>query len=288
LWNWYRSDLLTRLKPGGRMVLIMTRWHEDDLGGRLLAQEPGWRCIRLPALAEADDPLGRALGAPLWPEWESAAELERKRDAMGARGWYALFQQAPRPDGGTMVDVSLVPLVDSAIPEISVRGWDLAATAAGSGDPDWTVGVQLCRQANGLFVVTDVVRLRGSPYEVEAAILAAAGRDGPGTLISLPQDPGQAGKMQAQYLIGQLAGYRVRASPETGSKTTRAAPMASQIEAGNLALLRAPWNGVLLEELGAFPSGLKDDQVDALGRAFNALVATGAQARRLQVGMMQR
>ena len=63
VWNWYRADLATRLKPGGRIVLIMTRWHEDDLGGRLLAQKPGeWRLLRLPALAEDDDPLGRRRG----------------------------------------------------------------------------------------------------------------------------------------------------------------------------------------------------------------------------------
>jgi predicted phage terminase large subunit-like protein len=289
LWNWYRSDLLTRLKPGGRMVLIMTRWHEDDLGGRLLAQEPGWRCIRLPALAEAGDPLGRPLGAPLWPEWESAAQLERKREAIGARGWSALFQQTPCQEGGNLVDVGLIPLVDSVAPEISVRGWDLAATAAaGSANPDWTSGVKICREASGQFVVSDVVRLRGGPHEVEAAILAAAAKDGPGTLIGLPQDPGQAGKMQVQYLIGRLAGYRVQATPETGSKTTRAGPVASQLNGGNMALLRAAWNGKFLDELGSFPNGLKDDQVDALSRAFNTLVATGAPARRLSVGMMQR
>ncbi len=61
IWNWYRSDLTTRLKPGGRIVLIMTRWHEDDLGGRLLASQPGeWQVLRLPAIAEEGDPLGRA------------------------------------------------------------------------------------------------------------------------------------------------------------------------------------------------------------------------------------
>ncbi|MEO8716543.1 MAG: terminase family protein, partial [Acetobacteraceae bacterium] len=68
LWDWYRSDLTTRLKPRARVVLIMTRWHEEDLAGRLLAGDGAeWRTIRLPALAEANDPLSRLEGEPLWP-----------------------------------------------------------------------------------------------------------------------------------------------------------------------------------------------------------------------------
>src|SRR5271157_2492164 len=98
VWNWFRSDLTARLKPHGRIVLIMTRWHVDDLGGRLLAQQPDhWRLVRLPALAEADDPMGRPEGAALWPEWEDVAALERKRAEVGERVWAALFQQTPRP-----------------------------------------------------------------------------------------------------------------------------------------------------------------------------------------------
>jgi hypothetical protein len=90
-WEWYKSDLYTRLKPGGRIVLIQTRWHEEDLAGRILADmETGgdhWDVISLPALAEENDPLGRAFGEPLWPKWESLEELERKRRAVGPREW---------------------------------------------------------------------------------------------------------------------------------------------------------------------------------------------------------
>jgi hypothetical protein len=104
IWDWYKSDLYTRLKPGGRIVLIQTRWHEDDLAGRLLADMAAggdhWEVISLPALAEADDPLGRTVGQPLWPEWEDEANLERKRRAVGARDWSALYQQRPAPEDG--------------------------------------------------------------------------------------------------------------------------------------------------------------------------------------------
>jgi len=101
VWDWYRSDLYTRLKPGARIVLIQTRWHEDDLAGRLLASGDDWHVLCLPAIAEAEDALGRAVGLPLWPEWESGAELERKRKVVGEREWLALYQQRPTADQGT-------------------------------------------------------------------------------------------------------------------------------------------------------------------------------------------
>ena len=104
LWNWYRFDLTTRLKPRGRIVLIMTRWHEDDLAGRLLAQNPAeWQLIRLPALAEENDPLQRQEGAALWPDWEDEHALLRRRDTIGERAWSALYQQSPRPIVGSSV-----------------------------------------------------------------------------------------------------------------------------------------------------------------------------------------
>ena len=135
-----------------------------------------------------------------------------------------------------------------------VRAWDLAATAAtGGNDPDWTTGVKMTRDQPGRFIVLDVVHMRGSPHEVETAIAEAARIDGTSVSIGLPQDPGQAGKHQAKYLASRLAGYRIAISPETGAKTTRAAPVASQVEARNFAIVRAGWNHAFLEELRDFP-----------------------------------
>ena len=113
IWDWYRSDLYTRLKPGAAVVLIMTRWHEEDLGGKLLAEmENGgdqWRVLKLPALANSkDDPLGRATNEPLWPSWEGAEAIARKRAALGERDFGALFQQDPRPAGTSFFDVNNV------------------------------------------------------------------------------------------------------------------------------------------------------------------------------------
>ena len=103
VWEWLSADLLTRLKPGAKIVLVMTRWHEDDLGGRLLAEMDaggrGGKCCALPMEAEQHDPLGRAPGEPLWPEWfTDDMRAEAKRDP---RTWSALYQQRPAPDTGT-------------------------------------------------------------------------------------------------------------------------------------------------------------------------------------------
>ncbi len=291
VWSWYRSDLIPRLKPQGRIAVIMTRWHEDDFAGRLLNEQGSWRCLCLPALALEDDPIGRAPGEALWPEWESEAALLRKRDSIGERAWSALFQQDPRPSLSALFRIDRIGVMDTApAPDgPAVRAWDLAASYAGRGnDPDWTVGLKLMRTAAGQFVILDVRRFRSGPHDVEAAILEAARLDGVNVAIGLPQDPGQAGRAQVFYLTNKLAGYRVVGSPETGSKTTRAMLVASQVGAGNLFIVRASWNAALLDELQGFPTGSKDDQVDALSRAFGMLTTHVAPARMLRMPILAR
>lgn len=102
VWEWYKADFYTRLKPNAAIVLIQTRWHEDDLAGKLLkdAKEGGeqWEIVSLPMEAEELDPLGREVGELLWPEWFTPEMIaQAKRDP---RNWLALYQQRPRPDGG--------------------------------------------------------------------------------------------------------------------------------------------------------------------------------------------
>jgi predicted phage terminase large subunit-like protein len=136
--------------------------------------------------------------------------------------------------------------------------------------------------------VLDIVRFRGGPHEVLQAIVDTSAADGVAVVIGLPQDPGQAGRVQVSYLTSRLAGHRVTASPETGAKETRAMPAASQVNAGNLALRRAPWNRAFLEELQDFPDGTKDDQVDALSRAMSLLTDAPAPARRANIRLFDR
>ena len=280
LWDWFRSDLTTRLTPGGRIVLAMTRWHEDDLAGRLLASGDGWQTVTMPAL--------NAAGEPLWPEWEDAEALARRRQAVGPRAWAALYQQAPRGEAEALFQATRIGVLDSEPAcHRAVRAWDLAATAAGEGrDPDWTAGIKLGRTEAGGFVVLDVRRLRGGPHEVAEAIVQTAKLDGREVAVGLPQDPGQAGKQQVAWLTGLLAGFRVASGPETGSKLTRAQPAAAQVEAGNLSLVRGTWNRAFLDELRDFPGGRKDDQVDALARAL--AMFSDAPARRMQLAIFGR
>jgi predicted phage terminase large subunit-like protein len=272
LWNWFRSELVTRMKPGGRIVLVMTRWHRDDLAGRLIEQG-GWQTVRLPALADSDDPLGRLPGDALWPEWEDRAALLAKREMLGEQHFAAMFQQAPLAENGTIFDVSQIEFVDVAGPGTAVRGWDLAAGTDTSRDPDWTVGILLSRNSAGGYTVDDVKRVRVGPAQLNAYILNIARQDGLDVTVGLPRDPGQAGIHQVASLTDTLSGFRVVSSCESGTKEFRSRGVASQTNNKGLVLRRAPWNRVFLEELAGFPDGRKDDQVDALARAFGVLVA---------------
>jgi predicted phage terminase large subunit-like protein len=291
IWDWYKSDVTTRLKPAGRVVLIMTRWHPDDLGGQLLEQVGAeWRVVRLPALAEAADPLGRLFGTALWPEWENQGQLHRKRELLGERAWAALFQQSPLPAGGRLFSIDRLSIASSEnIPQATVRAWDLAATGNnGRNDPDWTVGVKLSRDQTGRYTILDVVRMRGTPNQIEELIVRTAQVDGTGVVVGLPEDPGQAGKSQTSYLTRQLAGFHVISSRESGSKTTRAMPLASQVEAGNISIVKAGWTRTLLDEMADFPWGKKDDQVDALVRAFNTLTSRSRPTSSITVPLFSR
>lgn len=278
----YEDDINTRLLPGGWQVLIQTRWHEDDLAGRLLpeswAGESGkilcrdgavWDIVCLPARCELPgDPLGRAVGEYLWPAWfddKHWAQFEHV-----PRTWASLYQQRPAPLDGDLFHPDQIQIVD-AIPAGAIkwcRGWDLASTT----DGDYTAGGKIGRLPDGRFIIGDMVRLREGPDKRDAAMRNTASRDGRLVKISIPQDPGQAGKGQVLYLTRELAGYNVKSSPESGDKETRAEPLAAQINVGNVMMMRGDWNDRLISELRVFPNGTNDDQVDALSRAFAEII----------------
>ncbi|NCU27749.1 hypothetical protein EOM86_13710, partial [Candidatus Nomurabacteria bacterium] len=105
VWDEWQNTLLTRLHPGGAIIIIMTRWHQDDLVGRLLASEPDlWTVVSLPAEAEENDPLGRQVGEPLWPEHGYNQKwMDATKEAVGTRAWVSLFQQKPSPQEGAIL-----------------------------------------------------------------------------------------------------------------------------------------------------------------------------------------
>ena len=151
-----------------------------------------------------------------------------------------------------------------------VRYWDRAATvpSASNRNPDWTAGVLLSRDERGTYYVEHVERFQGTPATVENTITTIAGHDGEWVTIGIEQDPGSAGKSEGHYYATQLSGYDVRLKTVSKNKITRAKPVSAQAEAGNIRIVRGPWNEAFFNELDNFPDGSHDDQVDALSGAF--------------------
>lgn len=179
-----------------------------------------------------------------------------------------------RPASGLLFQRAWCEIVDAVPAGVRwMRGWDLAATPKIEGnDPDGTAGTKIGRLPDGRYIVGHHVKAYMSPSGVENLIKNTAAQDGDETEISLPQDPGQAGKSQVASLIKLLAGYNARATPESGDKVTRFSPFSAQAEAGNVLVLRAPWNNDWFTALEGFPEAAHDDDADSTSRAFNALL----------------
>lgn len=184
-----------------------------------------------------------------------------------------------RPAAGLYFQRSWCRVVDT-LPAGTVfaRGYDLAATppSADNPDPDATSSTKIGRMPDGRYIVVDNTSDRLSPAGVERKIGNLATHDGKGCIISLPQDPGQAGKSQVANLKLGLSGYNVRSSTETGDKITRFSPFSAQAEGGNVDVLRGPWNDRWFTALEGFPAAKHDDDADSTSRAFDA-VALGSR-----------
>ena len=206
----------------------------------------------------------------LWDFKHTKADAERLSRANGFV-YAAQYLQQPKEHGGAGIFEAYQLQVVDALPSGKiewVRGWDFASTV----DGDYTAGAKLGKLQDGRFIIADMVRLKALADKRDLAFVNATQLDGKTVRVSIPQDPGQAGKSQTYYLTKQIAGYRVHSSPETGDKITRAEPFASQVNIGNVLLLRGAWNEALVQEMNSFPNGLNDDQIDALSRAFDLLM----------------
>jgi predicted phage terminase large subunit-like protein len=173
--------------------------------------------------------------------------------------------------GGSMFDRSWFPIraARPADVERRIRYWDLASSTSESAK--YTAGVRMALTSKEQFAIEHVVRGKWRPGERDEVILQTAHMDGVDTIIYIEQEPGSGGDAQVQYLIRKLSGYAVERHLPRGDKTTRAAPLASQAEAGNVFLLEGPWNGDFIDEVQAFPDGEYKDQVDACSGAFAQL-----------------
>lgn len=179
-----------------------------------------------------------------------------------------------RPAAGLLFKRSWCKVVDQAPMDLEmVRGWDLAGTPkTETNDPDATAGTKIGRsRSTGRYIVLHHVEDHLSPHGVEALLENTASQDGVEVEISLPQDPGQAGKSQVSTLINRLSSFNAKASPESGDKVTRFGPFSAQAEAGNVDVLRGDWNEDWFAALEGFPDAAHDDAPDSTSRAYNAL-----------------
>ncbi len=281
---WFSEVMPTRLNDPrtSPIIIIMQRVNAQDVSGYIMSKELGYTHLMLPMEFEPErkcqievtgfeDPRTEE-NELLWPERMPRRVVERDKKVLGTYASAGQFQQRPSPRGGGMFKTSWFNIIEAApLGGKTVRAWDLAATDD-SDDAAWTVGT-LMRLTPALRIVfMDVIRFRGSPGRVESTILNTAEADGHSTFISIPQDPGQAGKAQKSAYIKLLMGYSVYFSPETGDKSVRAQPLAAQAEAGNVDIVRGIWNGVWFDEMEEFPASKFKDQADSGSRGFAFLI----------------
>jgi predicted phage terminase large subunit-like protein len=270
LWAEWKDTLSTRLQPGGRVILILTRWHEDDLAGRLLKHEPDkWTVLSLPAVCESeDDPLGRKIGEALWPEYgfdEKWAE-ETKR-SVGSRTWSALYQQRPSPAEGSMFKRSwwkYYRALPARFDEV-IQSWDCAFKD--NKDSDYVVGQVWGRIGANKYLIDQVRGQMDFPTTIQAIRNLSARY--PSAYAKLIEDKAN-GTAVIQTLRNEIPGI-IAVNPD-GGKVARAASASADAEAGNIYLPApeiAPWVHDFVEECASFPNGANDDQVDAFTQAMN-------------------
>lgn len=304
--NWVTRTMSTRgASRKARFVLIMQRLHQKDTTGHLLGIEPeAWTVLCLPMRYEPpafvdvngakvlkarmettvlgfQDPRtepGELLYPGLFNE-EATTKLEK---TLGSYGTAGQLQQRPAPQGGGTFKREWFPIVDAAPASVvrRTRAWDAAGTENAG---DWTAGVKMSRTADGVYYVEHVARGRWSSGVVDATMKQTADADGRAVRIREEQEPGSSGKSVIASHTKLLAGYDYEGIPATGAKETRWRPFAVQAEAGNVRLVRGPWNEAFLDELSIVPNGEHDDQADATAAAFNDLALGGGGGRTVEI-----
>lgn len=293
VWDWFTNDILARCEPHTWVILSCSRWHKDDVVGRLLDGQAGeWAKIDLPGRAERNDPLGRAIDEPLWPELRGEQWLTEKRAELGEYGFASLIQGRPRPRAGGMFKWAWWQLID-AVPKVGrlVRYWDLAGTEVNpkkkkAHDPDYTAGVLAGRMPDERTVYLDVERFRKSIAARDAHLETVCTNDltkyGNRITWWIETEAGIAGEDRTKELVRRLQAKGMTVSTEhpTGNKVLRAEPLASKAEAGNALLYTGgrvneeavnDWLDPFRSEAADFPNGTHDDQVDAAAGADSKL-----------------
>jgi predicted phage terminase large subunit-like protein len=313
VWSWYQSDLLTRLKPGGRIVVIQTRWHADDLGGRLLQAQkemPGadkWEVISLPAIAGSGDALGRAPGEALWPEWEGVEALNRKRKNMSERTWSALFQQSPTTAEGAIIRRNMWRHWTDAAPRkpaCIVIALDTAYTDKTQNDATGCAVFHLVdtdyfpeRTRPGEPVPTPDMRSKcllrfawrerlAFPELITHILETVEAFKLPGVPMRLLIEAKASGLSVIQEMRRLMPYLIIDEVVPKGDKVARAHSVTAMFEQGRVyAMARTetdgpafrPWADMVIDECGAFPVGQHDDLVDATVMALRYFRDSGVE-----------
>lgn len=268
-WEWFVADYETRLVPEAPLIVIGTRWHDDDMYGRILtrAKEIGehWEVVKLPAIATSDDPLGRLMGEPLWPEWQSKEALDMERARKGPREWSALYQQEPTPEGGLYFEREWLKLERApALQHMRIIGASDYAVTEGGGD--YTVHVVGGMAPDGILHILDIYRKQASADQWVEAFVSMLKVWKPVTwgeedaMILKSVGPFIDRRLSREQLWVHRKGFR-----PVSDKPTRARTLQAMMAQGKIAIdPERPWLAGLLSEMLSFPAGKTDDQVDAL------------------------
>lgn len=273
-WNWYTNVAYPRLMPGGAIVIITTRWHEDDLVGRILEQEKAggdkWRKITLKAIAEDSDILGRQPGEPLWPAWFSLKTLADIQTTLtsrdGPRAWEALYQQRPQAEEGSyfVTDYFNWFLLANRPKHLTIYGAsDYAVTADGG---DYTVHGIIGVDPNDDIYVLDWWKAQTNSYEWVEAQIDLAEKWKP---VKWATEKGQIEKGVGPFLDKRLRERRVYLDLESftsaADKATRARSIMGRMSMGKVYFPKdASWIGELQSEMLRFGTAVHDDQVDVM------------------------
>lgn len=276
IWDEFLNSIYTRLSANGVIILIMTRWHEDDLAGRLLKHMPD-KCleINIPLEAEEGDILGREIGNSLFPEigkdreWlQSFKQVYLTQE--GSKAWNALMQGRPTAQEGNLIKRSWWKYYDSLpdyLDEI-IQSWD--CTFKDSDGSDYVVGEVWGRRLGEYYLIDLVKERMNLPATVKA--IENMTSKYPKALVKLVEDKAN-GPAVIQLLQTKIPGL-IAVNPE-GGKIARVNAVSGAIESGNVYLPNpdiSPWINDFVNECSAFPSGEHDDQVDSMSQALNRLI----------------
>jgi predicted phage terminase large subunit-like protein len=278
-WDWYTNDLLTRLKPGARQIVVMTRWHEDDLGGRILERERDrWHVIELAMEAMPNDPLGRAPGERLWPEWYTDDMVKVAK--MDTRAWNALYQQQPASDDGEYFKADWFGEYEKPPEGLRVYGAsDYGVTDNGG---DYTEHGIFGVDGSGAVFVLDWWRKQSS-----ADVWIEAKCD-----LIIEHEPlcwfGEAGPIRRAiepFLLRRMserqAHCRVEWLASISDKPTRARSFQAMASMGKVFFPKhATWKADVLGQLTRFPVGKHDDSVDVCSLIGRGLQFIGTKRKK--------